>query len=233
MLFHSPRKKVNFDINLRIGQTEIERVYNFKYLGLVLDPSLSWGIHIDRIQRKVSSLCGLIYRVKPFVPRYALLKFYFGCVHSHLQYLIIVWGHACQSKLKKLQVLQNRCLKIIYSLPRLYPTIQIYTSLLHSALPLRGLCDLQSCLFVYDIIKNPNMHTNLVLPASSHSYNTRHASNLIRSRALTCLGQTRISFNGPSIYNKIPTRLKAINNRILFKTSLKQYYRSKINTFLN
>lgn len=45
MLFHSPRKKVNFDINLRIGQTEIERVYNFKYLGLVLDPSLSWGIH--------------------------------------------------------------------------------------------------------------------------------------------------------------------------------------------
>lgn len=232
MLFHSPRKKVDLNLKLCISQVEIERVYNFKYLGLVLDPVLSWGCHIDQVLRKVSTLCGLMFRVRSFVPRNALLKFYFGCIHSHLQYLIIVWGHACKSKLKKLQVLQNRCLKIIYLLPRLYPTQQLYTSFKHNALPIRGLCDLQSCLFIYDTIKNPDMHHNLTLPSRTHNHNTRHANNLARSRAMSNLGQTRITFYGPSAYNNIPERLKTMNNRLLFKTNLKLYYRSKINTLL-
>lgn len=232
MLFHSPRKKVTTHMNPSVGQVAIEKVLKFKYLGLVLDANLSWGSHIEHIQGKIASLCGLMYRVRPFVPRNALLKFYFGCIHSHLQYLIIVWGHACKSKLKKLQVLQNRCFKIIYSLPQLYSTNQLYTNLTHKALPIRGLCELQSCLFIYDVIKNPNMHHNLILNTRIHGHNTRHANNLVRSRASSNLGQMRISFYGPTVYNLIPEQLKLINSRLLFKTSLKQFFRSKINSFL-
>lgn len=155
-----------------------------------------------------------------------------GCIHSHLQYLVIARGLACKSKLMKLQVLQNRCLKIIYSLPRLYSTFQLYTLLRHNVLPIRGLCELQTCLFIYDVIKNPNMHHNLVLPAINHDHNTRYANNLTRSRAFSSLGQMRISFYGPSVYNIIPHQLKLINNRTLFKIRLKQFFRSKINVFL-
>lgn len=232
MMFHSPRKKIPPHNSPSIGPNVIEKVFSFKYLGLVFDSTLSWGNHIEHVQRKVSSLCGLMYRVSKFVPRNALLTFYHGCIHSHLQYLIIVWGHACKTKLKKLQVLQNRCLKIIYHLPQLYSTLQLYTNISHSILPLRGLCKLQSCLFIYDTLKNPNMHCNLILPITNHEHNTRYANNLIRSRAFTCLGQIRISFYGPSVYNVLPERLKSLNNRLLFKTSLKQHFKSKINEFL-
>jgi hypothetical protein len=232
MLFRSPRKKIPVHVNPSVGQTTIEKVQTFKYLGLALDPTFSWGSHIDHVYRKISSLCGLLYRVRPFVPRYALLKFYFGCIHSHLQYLVIVWGQACKSKLKKLQVLQNRCLKIIYALPQLHSTLNLYTNLEHNALPILGLCELQSCLFIFDVTKNPNMHHNITLPARAHDRNTRYANNLVRSRSLSTLGQTRISFYGSSVYNKIPEHFKLTNNRYLFKKSLKQYFRSKINTFI-
>lgn len=232
MLFHSPRKKIDPHANLSVGSTVIDKVFNFKYLGLNLDPVLSWINHLDSVQRKISSLCGLIYRVRQFVPRTALLKFYFGCIHSHLQYLIIAWGHACKSKLRKLQVLQNRCIKTIFSLPPLFPTLQLYTQLPHNILPIKGLCDLQVCSFIFDVMKKPNMHCNLVLPSRSHEHNTRHANNLLRCRALSSFGQMRISFYGPSVYNIIPERFKLINNKLLFKTNLKRYYRSKISSFL-
>lgn len=232
MVFHSPRKKIPQHISPSLGSVVIEKVSNFKYLGLVLDSTLSWGDHIDYVQKKVSSLCGIMYRVSKFVPRNALMTFYHGCIHSHFQYLNIVWGHACKTKVRKLQVLQNRCLKIIYNLPLLHPTLQLYTNASHNILPIRGLCTLQSCLYVYDVIKNQNMHHNLILPVTNHQHNTRYANNLIRSRTFTNLGQMRISFYGPSVYNILPENLKNINNRLLFKTKLKQHYKLKIIEFL-
>lgn len=232
MLFHSPRKKMFSHANPTISSVEIEEVSSYKYLGLIFDPILSWKEHIRKIQKKVSSLCGLMYRVRQFVPRKALLNYYYACVHSHLQYLIIVWGHASQSNLQKLQVLQNRCLKIIYKLPRLYSTGQLYENSSHSILPLRGLCRLQTCLFVFDMLKNSKAHCNLVFPTGNHMYNTRQANNLLRSRASTCLGQMRITSYGPSVYNVLPNYLKALNSRLPFKTRLKQHFKSKISEFL-
>lgn len=232
MLFHSPRKKILPHVNPKISNTEVEEVSSYKYLGLRLDPILSWREHIESTTRKVSSLCGLMYRVRKFVPRNALLSYYYGCIHSHLQYLIIVWGHASKSNLHKIQVLQNRCLKIVYNLPRLHSTVQLYANTSHSILPLRGLCKLQTCLFMFDKLKNPDFHCNLTFSTSSHVHNTRYASNILRSRASTCLGQMRITFYGPSVYNVVPEHLKTINNRILFKTKLKQHFKSNINEFL-
>ena len=37
---------------VRAGDTVLSRVYQFKYLGVMLDPYLSWNDHIDYIGRK-------------------------------------------------------------------------------------------------------------------------------------------------------------------------------------
>lgn len=232
ILFHSPRKKIVSHNNPIVGTTAIEKVKNFKYLGLILDATLSWKEHIEHLRNKIASLCGLMHRVKTFVPKHTLLSFYYSCIHSHLLYLIIVWGHASKSNLQKIQVLQNRCLKIIFHLPQLFSTVQLYSNVSHNILPLRGLCKLQTCLFMYDILKKTNMHQNLSFTVSNHEHNTRYANNLLRSRASTCLGQMRISFYGPSEYNALPESLKTLNNRSLFKSSLKRHYKSSISDFL-
>lgn len=232
MLFHSPRKKLGNHINPNVGSNTIEKVSSMKYLGLLLDSTLSWENHIKSLEKKVASMCGMVYRVRSFVPRQVLLKFYYACIHSLLQYLVIAWGHACRSKLNKLQVLQNRCLKIIFKLPPLFPTLHLYSDSMHSVLPIRCLCEMQSTLFVYDMLNNQDRHYNLVLPTVNHGHNTRQANNLMQSRASTSFGQTKLSYFGPLKYNRLPEQLKQVRNRTTFKTNLKQYYKDRISEFL-
>lgn len=139
-------------------------MFSFKYLGLYLDSTLSWDAHIKHVSNKVSSLCGIMKRVRSFVPNEALLRFYYACIHSIIQYLIIVWGHAAKSKLKKVQTLQNRCVKVIFNLPPLYSTVSLYTRLQHTIIPILGLRDTQTIMFVHNILCNRSFHHNIVFP---------------------------------------------------------------------
>lgn len=232
MVFHSPKKPIPPHDNVMLNSCIIEEVKSFKYLGLILDSTLSWSDHINYIERKVSSLCGIIRKVSYFVSRNILLKFYFAHVHSCLNYLIIAWGRACKSSLKKLQTLQNRCLKIIFKKPVLFPTLQLYSDNAHNILPINGLCDLQTIIFVNDTLYNNNFHHSIQLPSTDHGYPTRNANNLRVSRAYTISGQKRISVIGPKKYNALPIELKQITNRSTFKLKLKLYLKENLHDIL-
>lgn len=232
MLFHSPRKKLTPHNELKLEQIIIEKITCFKYLGLYLDSTISWVDHIKIIEKKVASLCGIMRRVSSFVPYHALLKFYYAFIHSHLNYLVSVWGRACISHLKKLQVLQNRCLKIIFKHPPLYSTLQLYSDSSHNILPLLGLCKMQTLMLVHDFLYNPRMHHNMQFTTGNRLRATRQANHLLYARAFTTLGQKRISFVGPAEFNMLPEEITQINNRSIFKSRLKPYLKLKINTFL-
>lgn len=88
MIFHSINKRVELHDNPKIGRIRIGEVNEFKYLGIIFDSTLTWGSHINYVENKVSVLCGAMRRVSDFVSRKALLSFYYGCVHSLLQYVI-------------------------------------------------------------------------------------------------------------------------------------------------
>lgn len=232
MIFHSFRKSVQQHDNIMLNSYRIEEVKSFKYLGLILDSTLCWFDHIKYVEKKVSSLCGIMRRVSYFVSRSTLLKIYFAHIHSCLNYLIIAWGQACKSSLRKLQTLQNRCLKTIFKIPVLFPTLQLYSEISHNILPINGLCDLQTIIYVYDTIHNNNFHHSIQLPTTAHSYPTRNANNLRLSRAHTMFGQKRISIIGPKKYNQLPLELKQINNRGIFKLKLKKYLKENLHDTL-
>ena len=42
-----------------------------------------------------------------------LVNLYYSLVYSHFIYGIHVWGSACQSELEKIQVLQNKAVRVI------------------------------------------------------------------------------------------------------------------------
>ena len=46
---------------LTISGSALERVYNYKYLGVTLTCSLSWSLHINAIIKKAKHLIGLVY----------------------------------------------------------------------------------------------------------------------------------------------------------------------------
>lgn len=183
MMFHSSRKIFQQRNQVLLNSSCIEQVSSFKYLGLMLDSTLSWANHIKNVEKKVSSLCGIMRRVSHFVSRRILLNFYFAHIHSRLSYLIIAWGRASKSSLKKLQTLQNRCLKTIFSKPFLFPTLQLYSDVSHNILPIHSLCKIQTLIFVHDTLHNNLFHHNIQLPSISHGYRTRRTHNLLQNRA--------------------------------------------------
>ena len=55
---------------VRAGDTVLSQVYQFKYLGVMLDPYLSWNDHIDYIGRKISAK---LRKARKVIPRESCL----------------------------------------------------------------------------------------------------------------------------------------------------------------
>ena len=62
--------------SVTVKDTTLERVYKFKYLGVTLDPNLSWNEHIDSVGNKISSLLGMLRKARKFLPKEACLSLF-------------------------------------------------------------------------------------------------------------------------------------------------------------
>jgi hypothetical protein len=67
----------------------LSRVYQFKYLGVMLDTCLSWNDHIDYITRKISSRLGMLRRARKVIPREACITHLRSIMPWYFHYLII------------------------------------------------------------------------------------------------------------------------------------------------
>ena len=75
MLFGTPYYLGKLEnISLVYDGEEIEKVDNLKYLGLIFDSNMTWSHHIDLIASSVSKRCGVIRRVKCYLPNFILEK---------------------------------------------------------------------------------------------------------------------------------------------------------------
>ena len=109
LISKKPLNDSNFSV--LINQNLIEKSECVKYLGVHLDNKLSWRTHIDKICKKVSKVCGMIYKLRYYVPLSTLKIVYFSLFHSHIQYSLLNWGRASKSILYKLKILQNKILR--------------------------------------------------------------------------------------------------------------------------
>ena len=89
----------------------IERVDSYKCLGMQVNETLSWGLHISDVNRKVSKVLAALRRLKPLCPQPVLITIY-KCHILH-DYCSAVWGGIDTGLNNKLQKLQNRAARII------------------------------------------------------------------------------------------------------------------------
>ena len=148
-----------------------------KYLGVLIDCSLSWKFHIEHIVVKISRLVGIIAKLRHFVPRNTLLRIYQSLILPYISYGLAAWGLASKSYLTKILVLQKRALRFIFFAERCEHAVPLF---IHAEiLPLNFLYFKSVCLLMHDVRnrKEPNNILNLISDtASIHSYNTRSSS---------------------------------------------------------
>jgi hypothetical protein len=231
MLFHSNYRKTDSLTKIQIDDGKIcgtdctiERVYNVKYLGLILDPHLKWDEHINYITRKAASVSGVLWKMRRFLPKNIKKLMYQSLIESQITYLIPVWGRANDQSIKSLQVMQNRALRNVFNLDRLTNRTQMYSHLVENCLPLRSLFMLNSAALVYNIT-HQNIHTNIILKRVETR--TRQKSYLRPQKAISSFGSRSFATFGPKIYNNLPNEIKALPHVYGFKWALRCHIRNE------
>lgn len=217
---------------LTIDDETVPYVDSFKYLGLIMDSSLTWQHHIDQLSITLSRMCGLIRKLTDFLPFKALEKLYFAFFHSHLQHLAIIWGSASNERLKRIQVLQNRCLKLIHKLPQLYSSALLFTDSKIKTLPIRALYHQQLMIHTYSVVNRQDLLTNMRFSRRTHSHLTRRANHLPIPRVRTNYGKRSFGYLGPVLFNRLPQTLKNYTPSSKFKKELKMYLKSNVTLYL-
>ena len=105
--------KSNKNIAIQIDGSDILQTKCIKYLGVHLDDKLKWHKHVEYVEAKLSAATGAFSKLCKYLPSNTLTPVYYSLVYSHLQYAIICWGNTSKKVLNRLQIKQNRIIKIL------------------------------------------------------------------------------------------------------------------------
>ena len=118
-------KTLNFQVKFK--QSLRKRKNSLKYLGVHLDCELNWKTPINKISKKLSKTCGMIFKLRHYVPKSMLKLVYYSLFHSTLLYSWLNWGRASKSHLQKLRIVQSKIIRASLFCPRKYPTFLLYS----------------------------------------------------------------------------------------------------------
>lgn len=187
----------NYCLDIKYNNIAIENVKSYKYLGVVIDCRLKFNDFIDLLKVRLSRVAGVFKRISSVLSYSTKRMVFYAFFSSISDYGIEIYGKACSTKMKELQVIQNRALKNLFNLDYFAPTKEMHKSL--NIFPVTYKVQLKFLTLVHNN-KNNFLHNNsLILNNNSvHNYNTR-SSNLIHNNSL---GRNSI-LNQLLIYNTI------------------------------
>lgn len=89
IVFRSNKKDVNTDsFRICIGNSILEEVSSFQYLGVTLDSHLHWQQHIINTCKKLTYACYVLLKARQCFDTPTMKLIYFAIFHSHLTYLV-------------------------------------------------------------------------------------------------------------------------------------------------
>ena len=111
------RVKDNGHDDITINDQQIERVHDYKYLGVLFDDKLDWVKNSDRVQKKINQRLFFMRRLYAFnVDKVLLGLFYESCIVSLFCFCINAWGGNLRANDKnKIDRVIKRCNKLIHS----------------------------------------------------------------------------------------------------------------------
>ena len=79
-------------LNVTLDKSVLCQVTDMKLLGVTIDQNMTWKCHIDKVTTRVSSLIGLLYRIRPCINKHCMLLFYNSFILPLFGYCINIWG---------------------------------------------------------------------------------------------------------------------------------------------
>ena len=210
--------------NLSINDKPIERANSIRYLGVILDETLSFKQHIAKLRSKLSRNVGLLWKLRRVCGRKLLLQLYYVLVDSLISYANIVWCSTYKTTVNPLYILQKKALKII-----------TYTNIRHSGqhlfkdlsvLSIYQLYHKQVALYMHDYYTEtlpPALRICILDLRTDRATRRQHLGTPNFPICRTNFMRHSISFNGPKTWSLLPENITSIQNRTRFATVVKEY----------
>ena len=233
MIFAPNQSKYN-NINLQPkfqDSTVIEKVYEYKYLGLIIDHKLTWKTHISYLKGKLSQSLGILYKLRHLVSKKVLITVFHSLFLSHLNYGILCWGRSSKTVIEPLVTLTNKALRCINFCD---PREHVEQFLLKDhLLQVNEIFQMELAKFMYKYNNNSLpvcFNSYFTKVNDQHNYNTRASkSNFFIPRKLCSKGQRSLDFLGPGLWSEIPGSIKNKKSLSLFISSYKSILLNKYN----
>ena len=217
------RIKINDQLDLYFDKVLLPQVSSHKLLGVIIDHNLTWANHTAFISSKLSTKAYQLNCIKNFLDLATRKLFYFAYIQPQLDYCSTVWGHCCKSHLIRLKSIQKRSFKLIlksdqYDLEEMSELLNI--------LLLQEKFIFNDCILLHKIVYNnvPSYLSNLASLNSSH-YFCNDKRVIIPFPHMDIMKHS-FAYNCTSSWNKLPSRLRTVEEPFSFKHQLLNYLSS-------
>ena len=209
-------EKINFE------NTSINRSSSSKYLGVTLDEHVTWNQHITEVCNKLKRYFKLFYSIRDFVNSIQVKIIYYAFIYSRIKYGISTFGFTDDIKIQRMQVLQNKLLKVLLAKNYRYSTNKLHNEL--GIIKVEDIAKLDAVTFIHNYFNNklpPLFNNYFTLNRDIHSINTRSSVQDIHFKTYkTNIGISSIKSIGAKTWNELSNSNKLIKNVKTFRKAI-------------
>ena len=199
--------------NLIFNTSNISVRESSKYLGVTIDHRLNFKPHILSLETRVSRSVGILSKLRSTFPSPTLLLLYHALVQPHLAYRLPLWGSTFKTYLSKLQILQNKALRIITKSDWRTPITPKFRNL--KILKVADLYTFELAKLMHQYYNNslPPCFSDFFSPLSAiHERSTRSKTNnnLYLPKFSTRRCQQSMKYQGVKIWNSLNSEFEGL-----------------------
>jgi hypothetical protein len=212
---------------IKIDNEKLENVNVMKYLGVYIDSHLKFDDHVSYVLRKAGRKISYLGRIGKKLSRSTKTLIYNCIVAPHFDYCASILWNATDENIKKLQVLQNKAMRIILQCKRSTHVKDMLTRM--DWLNIKHKLALQVLLLVKKILNGevPSYLSDEVRYVNDiHNYSTRNKGDIYVSAVKSSFCNKSLFQSGFQLYNNLPTALKNIQQTKSFKKECIKYLKN-------
>ena len=212
-------------LHIQMSENVINQVPYMKYLGLTIDETLSWDLHINNIVKLLSMKLSVLRRIRSFIKQDILVNIYLTTIQPIIDYGCTVWFSTTDTHIKKIQICQNYAARIVTNNFD-YMSLNGETIVKYLGWQtVKERCIYFSSFMYYKAINGitpSHLTDSITMAAESHSRNTRltDSMDVFLPAPKTGAGMKTFSFYGGKIWNSLPDTLRQSSDVFQFKKML-------------
>ena len=205
-------------VTLSIDNQPIHQAESSKFLGLYIDEKLYWKLHISYLAGKIARGVGIILKARKYFTNECMVQLYNAFIVPYLMYCNQIWGNTYKSNLRKLQVLQNKAVRIITGSSR-----KTSIEWMYNEFRILNLYEINLYLvgkFMFKVFHEdvPNVFDNFFTDEFMSTM-----PGVLNIYTYPCVYQTGMRYQGPIIWNNIlKAEINPMCSEALFKIMLKK-----------